>query len=196
LGFSGETNRLGGQDRAVARIAGLRAIHIPGFKLIFRQEFVRRKNCKNGRGEGGGGESRFAIWTSVCSPNDRRKTPNGGALCATAPTQRRNRTSQPDSLPLPQCNLVLCAVVELFAATHVRPSAGRPRAVRRSPGGYQKPSRCSSRTLCSANDCPPLSVLETIDSIHWLYSLWTHVCKAKFTKSIVVEMSLISKVRK
>jgi hypothetical protein len=38
--------------------------------------------------------------------------------------------SQPDSLHLTQCNLVLCPVVKfwLFAEIHVRPSAGRARA--------------------------------------------------------------------
>src|SRR5208283_3825667 len=33
--------------------------------------------------------------------------------CAAATTQHRDRTSQPDSLHLTQCNLVLCPVVEL-----------------------------------------------------------------------------------
>jgi hypothetical protein len=39
-------------------------------------------------------------------------TPSGGARCAAAATQHRNRTSQPNSLHLTQCDLVLCPVVE------------------------------------------------------------------------------------
>src|SRR5208282_1388987 len=39
--------------------------------------------------------------------------PSGGMRCAVAPTQHRNRTSQPDAFHLAQCNFVLCPIIEL-----------------------------------------------------------------------------------
>ena len=55
----------------------------------------------------------FEILASVCPHNQRRKHKSGGTRRAAATTQHRDRTSQPDSLHLTQCNLVLCPVVEL-----------------------------------------------------------------------------------
>ena len=48
-------------------------------------------------------------------------TPSGDAHCAAAATQLRNRTSQPDSLHLTQCNLVLCPVVKFGCSRRLMP---------------------------------------------------------------------------
>jgi hypothetical protein len=72
----------------------------------------------SGRGEGGGGElppfrSKSNVRLVPVINVESITTPSGGARCAAAATQHRNRTSQPDSLDFTQCYFVLCSIVQL-----------------------------------------------------------------------------------
>jgi hypothetical protein len=53
-----------------------------------------------------------SLGKKAAAPRHLLTAPSGGVRCAVAPTQHRNRTSQPDSLHLAHCNLVLCPIVK------------------------------------------------------------------------------------
>jgi hypothetical protein len=70
-------------------------------------------------------EFTFVLWgvwprTSASKENDSERT----VRCAVAPSRHRNRTSQPDSLHLAQCNFVL---VQTMRRSYWTESRGSPR---------------------------------------------------------------------